>query len=595
MQAQPALGALTAQGHEVAGNAAASWSVRQAAPRTSAAASPVEPAAAPRPASQVATLISRALRLRAAGRSEEAIPLLRQAVLLDPANAAARHELGSSLLDRGQLAEAADHLATAVRLDPNRAMSHYHLGLALSRQGKAKEAIASHRAAVAIAPSLADAHFELGRLHYERRSREPAAEAFERAAAAAPNTSNGREAAARALIARGQREEAIAVLRRARKLDPKVMVIPLLLAHTLVRTGRFEEAEQVLREALAVSPSAAAGWFELTSLRKMTPDDRPLAEPMLAALRTLGCSARDRLLLHFALGKLYDDLREFAVARKHFDEANRIRAGVAPLDRTKLVRTVNRLIELFPAPADSPGDGDERPVLIVGIPRSGTTLTEQILSSHPEVAGGGELGFWAENAGPVLEEGAPALAAERLETLAGGYRAVLREVSPEARRVTDKNPFNFLHLGLISRAFPYARIIHCRRHPVDTCLSIYTTYLASPGLEFMGNREDLVFYYRQYERLMRHWRQVLPPERFVEIDYEWLITDREAETRRLLSFSGLEWNDACLRPESNRRSVETASVWQARQPVYRSSMERWRNYEPWLGPLAQLMPGEAVA
>jgi tetratricopeptide (TPR) repeat protein len=132
------------------------------------------------------------------------------------------------------------------------------------------------------------------------------------------------------------------------------------------------------------------------------------------------------------------------------------------------------------------------------------------------------------------------------------------------------------------------------RHPVDTCLSIYTTYLASPGLEFMGNREDLVFYYREYERLMRHWRQVLPPERFVEIDYEWLITDREAETRWLLSFSGLKWNDACLRPESNRRSVETASVWQARQPVYRSSVARWRNYEPWLGPLAQLMPGEAV-
>jgi hypothetical protein len=265
------------------------------------------------------------------------------------------------------------------------------------------------------------------------------------------------------------------------------------------------------------------------------------------------------------------------------------------LDRTKLVRTVNRIIELFPAATDSAGDGDERPVLIVGMPRSGTTLTEQILSSHPEVAGGGELSFWAQHAGPVLEEGISALAAERLAALASCYLAVLREISPDARRVTDKDPFNFLHLGLIVLALPRASIIHCRRHPIGTCVSIYTTYLAAPGLEFMGNRDDLVFYYRQHERLMRHWRETLPPERFLEMDYAGMVSDGEAQSRRLIAFCGLEWDDACLRPEANRRSVESASVWQARQPVYRSSVERWRNYEPWLGPLAQLAPGEVLA
>jgi hypothetical protein len=142
---------------------------------------------------------------------------------------------------------------------------------------------------------------------------------------------------------------------------------------------------------------------------------------------------------------------------------------------------------------------------------------------------------------------------------------------------------------LVRLAFPRAFIIHCRRHPVDTCLSIYTTSLAAREIAFTGNRDDLVFYHGEYSRLMRHWREVLPPGRFLEIDYEALVSDPEVETRRLVSFCELEWHDACLRPEGNRRTVSTASAWQARQPVYRSSVERWRNYRPWLGPLADLL------
>ncbi len=181
-----------------------------------------------------------------------------------------------------------------------------------------------------------------------------------------------------------------------------------------------------------------------------------------------------------------------------------------------------------------------------------------------------------------------------MQRLAGDYLAVLRGISPDAARVTDKMPFNFGLLGIIRQVFPRAAIVHCRRHPVDTCLSIFGTDFEA-AIDFAGERGSLVFFYRQYLRLMAHWREVLPAERFIEVDYEELVADPEKLTRRMIATCGLEWNDACLAPHRNRRRIATASVWQARQPIYRTSVERWRRYEPWLGELRELLadPPEA--
>ncbi len=165
---------------------------------------------------------------------------------------------------------------------------------------------------------------------------------------------------------------------------------------------------------------------------------------------------------------------------------------------------------------------------------------------------------------------------------------MLRRIGPHAARVTDKSPSNFLWIGLIRSVFPGARIIHCRRHPVDTCLSIYFTNFGTP-MPFANDKADLAFYWRHYAELMSHWRTVLSGERFHEVDYEQLVTDPETVTRRLIDFCGLGWDDACLRPEANGRVVRTASMWQVRQPIFRSSIDRWRCYEPWLGELRGLL------
>jgi Sulfotransferase family len=298
------------------------------------------------------------------------------------------------------------------------------------------------------------------------------------------------------------------------------------------------------------------------------------------------------VLLHFAAGKLLDDLGEYAEAMQHYEEGNQIRGRYTAFDRAGFATDVDRLLHRYTpgffAANREFGTDDETPLLIVGMPRSGTTLVEQILSRHPQIGGGGEQGFWVRRASGygIMESTYLTPAAGR--ALAQQYLSLLRSVASSSPRVTDKLPFNVLYLGVIHLLLPNARIIQCRRHPVDTCLSIYFTRFTQ-ALSFVSDKGDLAVAYRQYARLMDHWRQVLPPERLFEIDYERLVAEPEAVTRQLIAFTGLAWDDRCLRPEHNPLPVMTASLWQARQPVYATSVERWRRYEPWLGELRQLM------
>jgi hypothetical protein len=313
---------------------------------------------------------------------------------------------------------------------------------------------------------------------------------------------------------------------------------------------------------------------------------------MNAALARANLTTRDRQHLHFALGKAHDDVGNYEAAMRNFEAGNRLRAlAGGGLNRDGFVRRIDQMIAATP-----PGyrDGqpnlgveDATPILIVGMPRSGSTLTEQILSCHPEVAAGGELEFWGAHDPPDVWS--LAATSEATRRLASDYLATLRALGPGAKRVTDKGLRNFVSLGLIHRVFPNATLVHCRRHPVDHALSLFTTDIEA-NVAYMSNRSDLVFTFKQYQRLMAHWREVLPPDRLVEVDYEALVADPELHARRLIAACGLEWNDACLAPHRNSRRVNTASLWQVRQPIYRTSVERWRRYEPWLGELRELAP-----
>lgn len=459
----------------------------------------------------------------------------------------------------------------------------------LARQGRIDEAIVAYQIAALTDP---EADSRLGHLLLALDRRQEAAGRFRAAAAASPDAIARRLDLARAFILEEDDLPAEAQLRGILDDDPGCADASWLLGRILTDRGEFSEAAARYEQALADEPGLVAVYYDLAHDRTFTAADRPLVQRMLAAART-PLAAGDGVKLHLALGKAFDDLGDYGAAMRHIAKANRIKATLATLDRERLARHVDALIGLytpeFLASRRSHGNPSELPVMIVGMPRSGTTLVEQILSSHRDVHGAGELQFW-QQLNPLLNglttEGAitgyQTNAARRcLETL--------RALAPDATRVVDKNPFNLFLVGLIHVVFPRATIIHCRRHPIDTCLSISSTYFR-PQSDFSTSPDDLVFYYQHYRRLMDHWRANLPPGRFIDVDYEALIADPETVSRRLVSALNLDWDDACLRPDLNRRTVKTSSKLQVRQPIHAGSVERWRRYAPWLGALRALAP-----
>jgi Flp pilus assembly protein TadD len=529
-----------------------------------------------------------------AGRPADAIAPLQEAALLQPSNAVIRHDLGLACLEVGQVTDAVAALRQAVAIDPRFADGHFHLGIALEKLGDIGAAIVAYDRATELVPSMTEAWFRAGALVYVLGHRDEAIGCFRRAADTGPKTSFGRLGKARALLTENRDSEAEKVLRKTLAVDPANALAHDLLGNLLSEHGRFDEARVCFERAIELAPLLAGSYYDLVRCRPLTADDAGLVQQMKTALATPGLEAVQRHRLHLALGKAADDLGDYALAMQQLDAADAVRAATSPFDPAAFAAEIDRLIarctpELM-ARAPQLGRREATPILIVGMPRSGTTLAEQIVSSHPEVGAGGELNFWNERGAAWHAQGPAAQASEGqfLAKAAAAYLALLREVAPRKARVTDKMPFNFLWAGLIHLAFPRAVIIHCRRSAVDTALSIHQTNF-HPGLPLPTGGPELVGYFRGYRRLTDHWRRVLPADRFIEVDYEELTRDPEPTIRRIIAACGLAWNDACLRPELNPRAVKTPSKWQTRQPIYRNSVARWRRYEPWLGPLRALI------
>lgn len=401
------------------------------------------------------------------------------------------------------------------------------------------------------------------------------------------------------LTAYDRTSEAVFHLERGLELDPSGFDAYDKLGTYLQRLGRFEEARQAFLRAIDKHPDAPSGYFGFLLSKRVEIEDLPLLSRLAAALEGGSWPPLEQEMSQYGLGKAFDDLGDYERAMAHFDGANalanqrRIAKGIR-FDREAyrtatdfFIRTFNR--EFMRRNAGQ-GVDSALPVLIVGMMRSGTTLLEQMLSAHPRVAAGGELPFWqspaARHVGTSAADGF--LPAELARELAENYRRLLRSIGPQALRVTDKNPFNYFSIGLIHLLFPNVRFVHCRRNSLDCCLSIYTTPVGESGLEFLHVKENIVFGYQEYERLMDHWRSVIPSDLLIEVEYEKLVGRPRVEMERVLSAIGIPWDDACLHPEANERVVQTPSRWQVRQPIYASSVDRWRNYRSHLGAFASL-------
>jgi len=431
--------------------------------------------------------------------------------------------------------------------------------------------------------SLGNCYFTLGKW-------DVAIHAFRKAVAFDPHPARSLVSLAHALVKKGEAEEAESCLLRAIELEPGLAPAYDLMAFLLPEMGRFSEAKEFARTACRLDPQNPTYCVRFVYAGKVTAEDREYVD-RLQAMSTIGVpNVTDSIRVEYGLGKALEDLERYEESLRHYVKANALAGQEMSsrgqgFDATTHRREVDYLIEAFSEPKlrdrAAHGVSSELPVFIVGMMRSGTTLTEQILSCHPEVGGAGELDFWVQ-AGPQTLNAGPA----KIRDVGNQYVQHLEDLRPGNRRVIDKMPQNYMSLGPIHSALPNARIIHCRRDARDTCLSIFTVPFAFHP-PFAYSFKNLAFTYKQYERIMDHWRSVLPPDRFIEIDYEELVADQEGVTRRLIEFLGLEWDESCMFPERNNRLVTTPSRWQVRQPVYKKSVGRWKKFAQWLEPMLE--------
>ncbi len=571
--------------------------------------------------------------LRMLNRDEQALAEFRKAVELEPASAEFQSNLGQFLLELGRIDEAETHCRHAVRLAPNLASAHSNLGNVLREQRRLEEAIACYQEALRLRPDLAIVHNNMGQALQEQGGKlAEAVKWYEQSIKLDPRSARALCNLASALDENEQKENAKALFQRALEIDPRYPEAHFGLAGHLrdegnladarrhfekalelkpryalacvalsgmsSELGQFDEALKLARRALEIDPQCAPAIGSLSAaLKDKLPDaDAQYARQLLQNAKYLSEGAR--CTLHYALGAACDARKEYEAAASHLEQANALcktgwtkyRGGYKPEEHEQFIDGMLQAFDKahFERVAGM-GSASELPVFVLGLPRSGTTLLEQILASHPLVHGAGELKLMRDAFESIPaqfgEKGqplsfVPRLQAAQIKRIADEHLRKLESLGGGRQRVVDKMPDNYLYLGLILTLHPRAKIIHSRRDLRDTAFSSWLTHFSQ--LRWACDKQWIRHRYEQYLRLMRHWREVLPG-RFIEVDYEDTVADLEAVARRIIAHAGLEWDERCLAFHENKRPVRTASLAQVRQPIYTKSKGRWANYEPWLG------------
>jgi Flp pilus assembly protein TadD len=515
-----------------------------------------------RDAAKVQRLLDEGKDFFARGDYRKALACSGELTSLDPHNVAAINNIGSALWKLDRFVEAEQNFRDAVSLNANYPEALSNLGNVLRARGQFGEAEMYLRLALKLKPKDLQVQSDL----------------------------------ASTLLMTGRLEDAQARFDKVLKTAPRRTDALCGMGQIAAIDGRFDEAETLYGSALQIDPQLVTAHAPLAGLRKMTSSDGAWLK-RAEELRANRLPPLDEAKLRFAMGKYCDDVGDFDRAFKNFRCANELMKPLAePYSKDERVQFVDDVIRTHTRASisqvkDGGCSSSATPIFVVGMPRSGTSLAEQIIGSHPLAKGVGELSFWNEigleheaaiRRGPLDEP--------LRNKLATRYLRILRDRAAHAARVVDKAPVNCDYLGVIRSVFPNARIIYMLRDPIDTCLSCYFQQLPLT-LNYTLDLWDLTHYYRQHERLMAHWRAVLPPGTILDLPYAELVADQEGWTRKMLDFLGLEWDERCLNFHLTKRSVLTASFWQVRQKIYKDSVARWRNYEKFIAPLLKLQSG----
>lgn len=509
----------------------------------------------------------------------------RRASTLSPDYAEAHNNLGNVLRDEGKVTDAVASYRRALEILPDYAEAHNNLGNALKDQGQLDEAIANYRRALELKPDYVETHINLGTLLTDMGRPEEALASFRRALRNAPDHAVAHHGLGNALNELDLHDAAVASYKMALQIAPDNAAVLKDLGNALNAQGKFEAAAASFRRALEIKPDFAECYRHLAEMTTYTTGDPQIAA-MLRIHAETATTPADRCRICFALTKAYEDMGDLARAYAFLQEGNALRKALLHYDLGKerpffaAIRKIDPDIRNAAIDRD-PLAANPNPVFILGMPRSGTSLVEQIVSSHPAVHGAGELSVMGRLGGALITGPTPPTR-ETLLRVRSGYLGAIAGLAGGKPLVTDKTPLNFRFIGIIAAALPEARIIHVTRDPGAVCWSNYRHYFAPNGLGFSYDLQDVVGYYRLYDDLMRYWAAQYP-DRVYTISYEALTSHQEQETRRLIAHLGLPWDDACLAPQRNARSVRTASQQQVRQAVYQGSSQAWKRYEPFLG------------
>lgn len=511
-----------------------------------------------------------------------------------PATAAAELlNQGITLLKTGQYATAAACLRSACGQDPGNAQAHYQLGNSLRLSGDYQAAAEALNQATLLDPALHDAWFSLAFLHFQQGQFQLAADSLGRMCNHFPNDFDLHHKAAGLLSGFGQHEMATTLYEHMVSIDPDQPVGHLQLGIQYQKSGRYTEAAEQFQQAISLAPGHGPPYMLLANTRRMTDADSGLCKMFERAIAQPGLSDDARACIGFGLGKIYDDLGHYDRAFEQYRTANSLRRQQVVFSQTGWSQFVERLIHSFGQVdfGTKPARSEPTPGYIVGMLRSGTTLVERLLGNHPAAQGCGESELLdtfiqriAELKSAPYPECILQLDAEELAAIATDFRRQIATGKSQATLLLDKNPLNFVHVGLIALLFPDAPIIHCRRNTLDTCLSIYFQNFAHASNNYAYDMDDIAAFYAGYERLMRFWESLLP-RRLIPIQYEALVSDPETTAQSLYSAVGLTWEPKAIEPQANPATISTASVWQARQPIYSHSVDRWRHYEQHLSEL----------
>ncbi|MDX8457727.1 tetratricopeptide repeat-containing sulfotransferase family protein [Mesorhizobium humile] len=539
--------------------------------------------------------MQKALQLHQAGRRQEAEALYRQVLGQQPNHAAALHFLGLLLHQTGRSEEGLDLIEQSVTLQPENADFLNNMGTVMRDLGRIAAAVDFFRGAVDIRPDQLAARDNLGSSLKQLGQFDAAEEIYRGTIGRNPFHVRARIGLAETLQEAGRLDEAIALFREALSIRPKDAELLYGLGVAMMEKGKLDEAADLARQAVAIAPAMAKAWLLLTQVKRQTERDKELSG-MEAEHAKAPQGSLARMQLSFGLGKVNDDLKDYGRAFDYFAEGNAIRRKVINYDAARTRNEFEAMKDAFDTAFFEKhrpsGISDDTPIFVVGMPRSGTTLVEQIIASHPQVLGAGELNILKTAVGkqfPMnMPGGFPAGIADvpdKAFAEAGqAYLDMLHARYPGYRHVTDKMPGNFLLVGFLHMMLPKAKIVHCARDAAATCLSIFKVHFRGDSHRYGYDLGELADFHNLYTDIMAHWHKVLPGV-VHDVRYEDFVADQEGQTRALMAYLGLPWDDKVLSFHETDRPVRTASAAQVRQPMYQGSVDLWKRYGDKLKPL----------